>query len=147
MFVCMCLYVCVHVFVCLCLCAYPGHYMYFEASGTPVDTRAILESPQIAGGTACTFTMWYHMYGSTTGLGTLYVYQYTPSASSLTQIWSKSGNQVRSFFFHPGIGVPLGPGGGRIRDEIFRVEKSGISFRFCVSDCRVVYHDELAGLI
>ncbi|XP_065198014.1 MAM and LDL-receptor class A domain-containing protein 2-like [Sycon ciliatum] len=70
-----------------------GHYMYFEASGTPVDTRAILESPQIAGGTACTFTMWYHMYGSTTGLGTLYVYQYTPSASSLTQIWSKSGNQ------------------------------------------------------
>ena len=69
--------------------------MYFEASGTPADTRAILESPTVAGGTGCSMSLWYHMYGANGGgIGTLYMYQYNPATGALQLLWSKTGNQV-----------------------------------------------------
>lgn len=55
-----------------------GHYLYVDDTYSEVDQTAIIRSPtyQMAA-RRCIFSMWYYAYG--VDMGTLKVFQYTPS--------------------------------------------------------------------
>ena len=58
--------------------AFQGHYLYADDTNTTYKDKAMLRSPVFSmAARGCTFSFWYFVYGF--DMGTIKVYQYTPS--------------------------------------------------------------------
>ncbi|XP_071158212.1 uncharacterized protein [Mytilus edulis] len=71
-----------------------GHYLYLEASSTPIGDNAILKSQTLSSSAYC-LSFSYHMYGNR--MGSMNVYVQDCNNPKLQTIWSKNGDKGQAW--------------------------------------------------